>query len=197
MMKFAIAALAFSLAIVPVDASAESADDAWFAQSYATAQAAIDATPAVESTDHPGFVPLAAPIRPDLTLPLFFANFVAAGLNAPTVPCFGCVYGSTGFVGNSLGVPAPFNVVAANSYWQYNVSWTNIKYVGTCTVSHAITSGTKVIYSIKTAVKVKVSGSYDWGWVDKPVKYVGTALLTGKVLCGKTTSTVTARLYFQ
>ena len=192
-MKFLAMAVVGLAAALPSSAFAAQSWDAWYVQSAQTAERAIAITPAVDAVGRPGFVPLNVRVQPD-TNPSFYANFVAAGLNAAGVPCYNCVNGTNG----TFGLPAPFNYVVKSSYWQYNVSWTNLTFKGTCYASFAATSGSTVISKATTKVPgVSGAGSYDWGWVANPATFSGKALLTGKVRCGKKTSTTTANLIFQ
>jgi hypothetical protein len=191
MKPFIVATIGLALA-VPSVAMAAPSPDAWYAQSVQTGLRAIDSTVPVEAHVRPAFVPLNVRVQPGVT-PTFFANFVASGLNAANVPCFNCVLGTPG----TFGLPAPFNYVTTGSYWQYNISWTNLTYSGSCTASYAVAAGKTSIS--KNSVKLNVSGegAYDWGWVANPITYSGPAVLTGKVACGGKISAVHATIIFQ
>jgi hypothetical protein len=101
-------------------------------------------------------------------------------------------------VPSALGIPDPFNYVSSGTTMQYNVAWSNLSFVGTCTVSIAITSGKTVIDSASYKVPgISGAGGFDIGLDRSRPTYSGNAVLTGKVKCGKPSSSVTAALIFQ
>ena len=164
----------------------------WQELSEQTAQRVIDSAPLATT----GVTVRAFPVsvRPAAASPTFFTNFVAAGIAQGGVPCFNCVSG----VPSALGIPDPFNYVSSGTTMQYNVAWTNLSFVGTCTVSIAITSGKTVIDSASYKVPgISGAGGFDIGLDRSRPTYSGNAVLTGKVKCGKPSSSVTAALIFQ
>ncbi len=192
MKALTLAAVGLALAL-PSNAMAAQSGDAWYAQSVQTGLRAIDSTPAVESLVRPFFVPFAVRVRPHTGTPTFYANLVASGEDVAHVPCFGCVDDTAG----TFGLPVSFNYVPSGSTWQYNVAWTNLSFSGTCAVSYAVASGTTVISKNSAKVKVSGEGGYDWAWASAPVTFSGAAVLTGKVVCDKEKSTVTAAMMFE
>lgn len=200
-MKFLLAAPALALALAAPASAAIVVTGAmpttpWEELSTQTALAVIDSVPAATSGVTVSHVLYPdAKVTPDAGTPGFFVNFVAAGPNQNGVPCFDCVPGDTGF---NLAVPAPFNYVAPNYYWQYNVSWTNIRYSGTCRVAIAITEGSHVLEGAFSVVPgIAGTGSFDWAFVRAPLNYHGPAILLGKVTCGTHASEAKAKLIFE
>jgi hypothetical protein len=199
-MKFLLAVPALALALA-APASAEVVvtgampTTPWEELSTRTALAVIDSVPLATSgvTGSHVLIP-GARVTPDAGTPGFFINFVAAGPNQAGVPCYGCVAPS----GDGLGLPPPQNYVYSNYYWQYNVSWTNIRYSGPCRVAIAITEGSHVLegaYSVLPSISGL--GSFDWGFLRAPLNYHGPAILLGKITCGKHASEAKAKLIFE
>jgi hypothetical protein len=187
-----LAIFAFGIALAAP--AAAMASPSWQDLSEQTALRALDAAPAVTSGVTVRAFPSAAHPMQAARTPKFFTNFVAAGIAVAGVPCFNCVSG----VPSALGLPDPFNYVPSNTVMQYNTSWTNLTFQGTCTVAIAITSGTKLIDSASYNVPgIKGAGGYDIGLNRNRPVYSGRALLTGKVTCGAPSSSVTANLIFQ
>jgi hypothetical protein len=200
-MKFLLAVPALALALAaPASAAVVTTGDittsAWEDLSTQTAQAVIDSVPAATSgVTVTRFLVPGAKVTPDAGSPGFFINFVTAGPNQNGVPCYGCVAPS----GDGLGLPPPLNYVYSGYYWQFNVSWTNIRYTGTCRAAIAITNGKHVIegaYSVIPGIGGGI-GSYDWGWARPPVNYNGPAVLLGKITCGTHASEAKTKLIFE
>jgi len=61
----------------------------------------------------------------------------------------------------------------------------------------ASASGKKKRWKSTTLAKISGEVGFDWDWIDKPVTFLGTAVLTGRIIGGKTTSAITAKLYFE
>ena len=81
---------------------------------------------------------------------------------------------------------------------QYNVAWTNLTFDGTCTVYITITAGKTKLDSAKFTVPgVSGAGGYDIGLDRARPTYSGPAVITGKVKCGSSSSSVKANLIFQ
>ena len=134
-------------------------------------------------------------VRPAVASPTFIINFIATGPNQSGVPCFNCVNGASGA---TIGLPYPDNVVPANYYWQYNISWTNVSFNGTCKVTLEITAGAKKLDSTSANVTgITSAGSYDWAFARLHPTYTGLATAEGKVKCGTTTQKTSTTMIFQ
>lgn len=169
-----------------------SASQTWEDQSARTAAAALDAAPAV-ATARVGRMPLGA--RVPAGSPAFFANFVAAGFAQAGVPCFSCVNGAGA---DTIGLPAPYNYVPSGAQEQYNLSWTNLTFKGSCKVAIALTSGKTLIDSASFNIpSISGSGGFDIGLNFKAESFSGPAIVTGKLTCGGKSSSVKASLIFQ
>ncbi|MBD5653549.1 MAG: hypothetical protein IAI50_00010 [Candidatus Eremiobacteraeota bacterium] len=166
----------------------------WEEQSTETGFAAMASSPVAT-----GGVKIRAVVLPAVRLPAgspsFFTNTILSGAAVDGVPCFNCVNGAPA---TALGVPAPFNYIPSGTVQQYNVSWTDLTFKGKCTVYITIASGKTVIQSQNYPVSgITAPGAYDLGFNFAAVTYSGPAMATGKVTCGKTSSSVTARLIFE
>lgn len=173
--------------------SSSGADD--LVLSMQTAKAALDAAPLVTS---PGRALMGRiPIRPNAKAAAFLIDFVAAGEAQGGVPCISCVNGAS--TGDNIGLTGPVNYVPKGGTWQYTLSFSVLKLDTKCKLAWAITSGKKVIDSWSVDLKVKGKGGYVVYGLNRPwPSYSGSALLTGKVTCGKAGSQTTqAPLYFQ
>jgi len=134
-------------------------------------------------------------VRPAAGTPTFIINFIATGPNQSGVPCFNCVGGASGL---TIGLPVPNNVVPANYYWQYNISWTNVSFKGTCKVTLEIVGGGKVLDNTSANVPgISSAGSYDWAFSRLHPTYTGSATATGKVKCGTATQKTSAMMLFE
>ena len=132
--------------------------------------------------------------RPAAGTPTFIINFIATGPNQSGVPCFNCVNGASGA---TIGLPYPDNVVPPNYYWQYNISWTNVSFNGTCKVTLDITAGGKTLDSASANVPgISSAGSYVWAFARLHPTYTGSATATGKIKCGSTTQKTSTTMLF-
>ena len=126
--------------------------------------------------------------------PTFIINFIATGPNQSGVPCFNCVGGASGY---TLGIPVPDNEEPVNYYWQYNISWTNISFVGSCKVTLQLMGGNKVVDTVSTTVKnIHGAGPLDWAFARPHPAYSGLGTATGKVKCGSSTQSVSTTMLF-
>ena len=135
-------------------------------------------------------------MHPDAKAPAWLMNFVAAGPNQGGVPCIGCVNGAS--TSYSVGMTGPTNYVAANFVWQYEISFTDVTYKGSCKLAWAITSGKTTIDSFSKTLKLTSSGGFVFYAISRSrPKYSGPATLTGKVTCGKASQSSQAPLQFE
>ena len=137
-------------------------------------------------------------VRPDATAPATLMNFVADGPNEGGVPCIDCVNGASS--SDNIGMTGPTSYVLSNRYWQYALSFTDVKYKGKCRLAWAITAGKKTVDSFSTTVDLPASA--EGGFVLYAIsrarpKYSGSATLTGKYTCGKESASQQAPLWFQ
>jgi hypothetical protein len=140
------------------------------------------------------FRPLA--IHPAAGARAFLMNFVANGPNQGGVPCIDCVNGAS--TGDNIGMTGPSSYVLAGTYWQYAISYTDISYVGSCKLAWDITSGKKTIDSFSKTIHLTSAGGFVLYAIARPrPKYSGSAILTGKVTCGRDTQSSSAPLEFQ
>ncbi len=189
-MKLLVLSAALSLAL-PAQALAA---PSWQDLSEQTAQRVIDAAPPATSGVTLRSFPVSIGPSAAAKAVTFFTNFVASGIAVGGVPCFNCVSG----VPSALGLPDPFNYVPSGTVMQYNVAWTNLTFKGTCMVFITITSGHTVIDSASFKVPgISGAGGFDIGLNRGRPAYSGPALITGKVKCGKPSSSATANLIFQ
>lgn len=137
-------------------------------------------------------------IRPDAAAPATLMNFVADGPNEGGVPCINCVNGASS--PDNVGMTGPSSYVLSNRYWQYALSFTDIKYKGKCRLAWAITAAKKMIDSFSSTINLPPSA--EGGFVllalsrARP-KYSGPATLTGKYTCGKEAASQQAPLWFE
>jgi hypothetical protein len=135
-------------------------------------------------------------IQPDAGTPAILINFVANGPNQGGVPCIDCVNGAS--TGDNIGMTGPSSYVLANTYWQYALSFTDIKYIGKCRLGWTITSGKTTIDSFGATINLTSSGGFVLYAIARPrPKYSGPATLTGRVVCGREKPSLQAPLYFQ
>ena len=129
-------------------------------------------------------------------LPGFLINFVANGPSQGGVPCASCVNGAS--TTNNLGLTGPSSYVLKNFYWEYQISFSDLTYVGKCKLAWGITAGKTVLDKFSTTATIKSAGGWYIYFFSRPrVKYSGPALLIGKVTCGKSAQTLQAPLEFQ
>jgi len=129
-------------------------------------------------------------------LPGFLINFVADGPSQGGVPCASCVNGAS--TSNTLGLTGPSSYVLKNFYWDYQISFSDLTYVGECKLAWGITAGKTVLDKFSTTASIKSAGGWYIYYFSRPrVKYSGPALLIGKVTCGKSAQTLQAPLEFQ
>jgi hypothetical protein len=127
--------------------------------------------------------------------PSFLLNFVGAGAPLSGVPCFSCVNGAEA---GTLGISVPDNYVPSSiSAWVYFMSFTSVTFTGKCTLAWAITSGKRVIDKFKGTATVGSTGPYFYAAARNRKKHSGSAVLTGKLTCGKKAQTTTAPVLFQ
>ncbi|MBV8198495.1 MAG: hypothetical protein JO263_10195 [Candidatus Eremiobacteraeota bacterium] len=129
-------------------------------------------------------------------LPGFLINFVANGPSQGGVPCASCVNGAS--TTNNLGLTGPSSYVLKNFYWEYQISFSDLTYVGECKLAWGITHGKTVLDKFSTPVSIKSAGGWYIYFFSRPrIKYSGPAVLTGKVTCGKSAQSLSAPLEFQ
>ncbi len=175
------------------NAAISGGDDA--AVTAQTALAALDSAPVLTS---PGRALIRRlPIHPDAKSKPFLINFVSDGLAQGGVPCFSCVSGAQ--TQDNIGLTGPSSYVPTGAEWQYTLSFTNISFKGKCKLAWAIASGKKVIDQFAVSLNIPQSGGYVlYGLNRSRPTYSGSALLTGKVTCGKGASqTAQTPMYFQ
>ncbi len=127
----------------------------------------------------------------------FLMNFVANGPNQRGVPCIGCVGGSV-TTNDNIGMTGPSSYVLSRTYWQYEISYTDISYVGACKLAWDIASGKKTIDKFSKTIHLTSAGGFVLYAIARPrPKYSGAATLTGTVTCGKDTQSSSAPLEFQ
>lgn len=137
-------------------------------------------------------------IRPDANAPATLINFVADGPAQGGVPCINCVNGAS--TGDNIGMTGPSSYVLSNTYWQYALSFTDLKYKGKCKLAWAITAARKTLDSFSKTINIPSSA--EGGYVllalnrARP-KYSGPATLTGKYTCGAGSSSLQVPLQFQ
>lgn len=159
----------------------------------ATIQQALDNAPEVTGGH---YVFKKMPIQPDAKGPALLMNFVANGPNQGGVPCIGCVLGASS--GDTIGMTGPSSYVFKNTYWQYEISYTDLSYTGKCKLSWAITSGKKTIDSFSVSINLTSAGGFVLYAVSRArPKYSGMATVTGKYTCGKDSASQKAPIEFQ
>ncbi|HLY01657.1 MAG TPA: hypothetical protein VKR56_04085 [Candidatus Cybelea sp.] len=137
-----------------------------------------------------------ASIRPEAGAPALMMNFVANGPNQGGVPCIDCVSGASS--GDNVGLTGPSSYVLSNTYWQYEISFTDISYKGKCKVSWTIKSGKKMIDSFSASFNLASSGGFVLYAISRSrPNYSGPATLAGKYLCGKNSGSSQEPLYFE
>jgi hypothetical protein len=142
------------------------------------------------------FVFQRASIRPEAGAPALMMNFVANGPNQGGVPCINCVYGASS--SDNIGLTGPSSYVLSNTYWQYEISFTDVSYKGKCKVSWTITSGKKTIDSFGASLNLASSGGFViYAVARSRPNYSGPATLTGKYACGKDSASTQEPLYFE
>ena len=135
-------------------------------------------------------------IRPDANAPAFLLNFVTDGPNQGGVPCINCVNGAS--TGDNIGMTGPSSYVLANFVWQYEISFTDISFKGSCKLAWAITEGKKTIDSFYRTLNIPSEGGFVlYAIARNRPKYSGPATLTGKVTCGKSSQSLQVPLQFQ
>jgi hypothetical protein len=185
-----LSAACLSLAL---PALASAAPASWQETSERTAMRATAAAP--NNTTGYTLRVFPIPVHPDAKVPKFFVNFVTGGIAVGGVPCFNCVNGAPA---SALGLPGPFNYVPSSTVMQYNVSWTNLLWNGSCTATFTITAGTQVLDTFGATVSgVSGAGAYDLGFNRNRPTYSGPAVLMGTIKCGRRSSSTTAHLIFQ
>ena len=135
-------------------------------------------------------------IRPDVNAPAFLINFVADGPNQGGVPCINCVNGAS--TSGNVGMTGPSSYVVSNFVWQYEISFTDISYKGSCKLAWAITAGKKTVDSFSHTLNIPSEGGFVlYAIARNRPKYSGPATLTGKVTCGKGSQSLQVPLQFQ
>ncbi len=123
-------------------------------------------------------------------------NFVASGPNQGGVPCIDCVYGASS--SDNIGLTGPSSYVLSNTYWQYEISFTDVSYKGKCKLSWTITSSRKTIDSFSASLNPTSSGGFViYAVARSRPSYSGPATLTGKYDCGKNSASTQEPLYFE
>jgi hypothetical protein len=135
-------------------------------------------------------------ILPNANSPAFLINFVTDGPNQGGVPCINCVNGASS--SDNVGLTGPSSYVLSNFVWQYEISFTDISYKGSCKLAWAITAGKKTVDSFSRTLNIPSAGGFVLYAVarNRP-KYSGAATLTGKVTCGKNSQSLQVPLQFQ
>jgi len=137
-------------------------------------------------------------IHPDATTPATLINFVADGPAQGGVPCIDCVNGAS--TGDNVGMTGPSSYVLTNRYWQYALSFTDLRYKGKCKLAWAITAAKRTLDSFSSTIDIPSSA--EGGFIllalnrARP-KYSGPATLTGKYTCGASSSSLQVPLQFQ
>jgi hypothetical protein len=189
-----LACLSFAL-VGPASAavSVPGAQGDWDAVSYATAMTAMQHAPATLVTWSSARLPAAAP---DVATPPMVGSYVATVLNITGTPCFNCVNGSTS---GTFGTGDPLGYVNTTlSALGVLFVYFDVSYTGSCTVSVALTQGTKTLASGSGSASFSPGGVYDSMLkVTRASTWHGTALMTGKLVCGSTTVTNTGHVHFQ
>ena len=135
-------------------------------------------------------------IHPNAGSPAILMNFIANGPNQGGVPCINCVNGASS--NDNVGMTGPSSYVLSNTYWQYDISFTDISYKGKCKVAFAITSGKKTIDSFSASFTLTNAGGFVlYGIARSRPNYSGSATVTGSYTCGKNTGSTAEPLYFQ
>jgi len=135
-------------------------------------------------------------MRPAANAPAFLINFVTDGPNQGGVPCINCVNGAS--TSYNVGLTGPTSYIPTNFVWQYELSFTDITYKGSCKLAWAITAAKKTVDSFSKTLKIPSSGGFVLYAVARPrPKYSGPATLTGKVTCGKDTQSLQVPLQFE
>lgn len=123
-------------------------------------------------------------------------NFIANGPNQGGVPCINCVNGASS--GDNVGMTGPSSYVLSNTYWQYDISFTDLSYKGKCKVAFAITSGKKTIDSFSASFTLTSAGGFViYAIARSRPNYSGSATVTGSYTCGKNTGSTAEPLYFE
>ncbi len=149
-----------------------------------------------ESTTNGVFVFQRTSIRPEAGAPALMMNFVANGPNQGGVPCINCVYGASS--SDNIGLTGPSSYVLSNTYWQYEISFTDVSYKGKCKLSWTITSGKKTVDSFSASLNLTSSGGFViYAVARSRPNYSGPATLTGKYECGKNSASTQEPLYFE
>jgi hypothetical protein len=136
-------------------------------------------------------------VNPDAGAPPLIMSFIANGPNQGGVPCIDCVYGATS--GDNVGMTGPSSYVVSNSYWQYDISFTDISYKGKCKVLWTIVSPSKKnIDTFSASFTLTSSGGFVLYAIARArPSYSGAATVTGKYECGKNTGSTQEPLYFE
>jgi hypothetical protein len=152
------------------------------ALSTRTALAALDSAPILINPGREVIRRL--PIHPNAKSTPFLIDFVSAGEAQGGVPCFGCVSGAQ--TKDNVGLTGPDSYIPTGAEWQYTLSFTDITFKGTCKLAWAIAAGKKVIDQFAISLKITEAGGFALYGVNRArPSYSGSAVLTGKVTCGK------------
>ncbi|MFY9740233.1 MAG: hypothetical protein WAK11_14460 [Candidatus Cybelea sp.] len=112
------------------------------------------------------------------------------------MPCIDCVYGASS--SDNIGLTGPSSYVLSNTYWQYEISFTDVSYKGKCKLSWTITSSRKTIDSFSASLNPTSSGGFViYAVARSRPSYSGPATLTGKYDCGKNSASTQEPLYFE
>jgi len=122
-------------------------------------------------------------------------GFVTATPNQTGLPCIDCVNSSD--PPNTLGLSIPDNYIASGVSTNYFFNFTALSYHGTCrvTISATTTAGT-TLFSQQVPVSVQADTSNDVYVTGVANGFSGSAVLSGKAVCGKRSIAITAALYF-
>ena len=135
-------------------------------------------------------------IRPDANAPSWLINFVANGPAQGGVPCINCVVGASS--GDNIGMTGPSSYVFKNSTWQYALSFTDLTFKGKCKLAWAITSGKRTVDSFAATLNLPSAGGFVLYALNRGrPSYSGSATVTGRVTCGKSSQSLQAPIEFQ
>ena len=136
-------------------------------------------------------------VRPDAGTPATIMNFISNGPNQGGVPCINCVEGASS--ADNVGLTGPSSYVVSNTYWQYDISFSDISYKGKCKVSWVIASpAKKTIDSFSASFTLTSAGGFVLYAIPRlHPSYSGPANVTGKYTCGKNTGSTQEPIYFE
>jgi hypothetical protein len=128
--------------------------------------------------------------------PSVVGSYIAMVLAISGTPCFDCVKGNTR---GTFGSGYPLGYVNTNIlYLGVLMEWFDVSDTGQCTVSVALTQGTKTLKSASGSFTPTRGSIYNSLMsVTRSSSWHGAATMTGKVACGATSFTEKNTVYFQ